>query len=117
MLERAALLLALRQEDRYRVRAYKRAAWTVASLPEKVEDLARENRLEALPGIGPSLAAKTKEIVETGRLSLLEKLESAALPEKTSGMIMSAPALAFARELLPVVESFDGVYSARITEH
>ena len=82
MLERAALLLALRQEDRYRVRAYKRAAWTVASLPEKVEDLARENRLEALPGIGPSLAAKTKEIVETGRLSLLEKLESAALPEK-----------------------------------
>ena len=115
MLERAALLLALRQEDRYRVRAYKRATWIVASLPEKVEDLARENRLEALPGIGPSLAAKIKEIVETGRLSVLEKLESAALPEKTSGMIMSAPALAFARELLPVVESFDGVYSARIT--
>ncbi|HHX73659.1 MAG TPA: hypothetical protein GX699_01995, partial [Firmicutes bacterium] len=39
MLARTATLLALRGEDRYRVRAYRRAARAVASLKEDVATL------------------------------------------------------------------------------
>ena len=80
MLDRAARILALRGENRYRLRAYKKAARAVAGLDESIEVLIQENRLQDLEGIGPALAAKIKEIVMTGKLAMLERLETAKLP-------------------------------------
>ena len=68
MLDRAARILSLRGENRYRVRAYKRAARAVASSPVEIEKLMRENKLQALEGVGAGIAVKIKEIVKTGKL-------------------------------------------------
>jgi hypothetical protein len=83
-LREAADLLERQAANPFRVGAYRRAADTVAALAEDVAALlAREGRegLEALPGIGPSLAAAIAEMVHTGRWAQLERLRGAVSPE------------------------------------
>ncbi len=61
--------LARRQESLYRVRAYRQAVLTVQSLSRPLTELfAEQGRagLEALPGIGRSLAYTIEELVKTG---------------------------------------------------
>jgi len=116
MLDRAARILSLRGENRYRVRAYKRAARAVASSPVEIEKLMRENKLQALEGVGAGIAVKIKEIVKTGKLSLLERVESGKLPEIEEGrMILLASALTLATELIPGLEVLSGVTKAALT--
>jgi hypothetical protein len=83
-LRRAADLLEAQGENPFRVRAYRRAAETVAGLDRSVEDIWREGgtrALEELPGIGPSLARAIVEMITTGRWAQLERLEGAVAPE------------------------------------
>ena len=106
MLDRAARILALRGENRYRLRAYKKAARAVAGLDESIEVLIQENRLQDLEGIGPALAAKIKEIVMTGKLAMLERLETAELPlVPTNRSILLAAALTFCADFLPTLRA------------
>ncbi len=79
--EMAALLQAQGEDNSYRIAAYRRAADTVAALPRNVHELfAREGLagLDALPTIGPGIAAAIAEIVQTGHWSRLDRLRGAA---------------------------------------
>jgi DNA polymerase (family 10) len=68
-------LLELRRENPFRVRAYRRAAQTVrGQAREMSEQLAEGTDPRRLPGIGDDLAAKIREIVDTGRCAALDKL-------------------------------------------
>jgi DNA polymerase (family X) len=61
----------------FRVRAYRAAAETVAGLETDVGTILAERGmtgLDALPGVGPSIAAAIREIVETGALSRIGRL-------------------------------------------
>jgi hypothetical protein len=82
--ERVADLLEAQDASPFRVRAWRRGAGTLRSLPEPVarllDDGGRE-ALEALPGIGRSLAAAIAELVRSGRLGMLERLEGRVSPE------------------------------------
>lgn len=83
-LERIALLLEEQGADRYRVRAYRHAADVVRSYPRSVERIAAEEGLDgvtALPGIGRSIGSAIRELVATGRISLLERLQGQVSPE------------------------------------
>ncbi|EEG76442.1 PHP domain-containing protein [Dethiobacter alkaliphilus] len=116
MLDRAARILALRGENRYRVRAYKRAARAVISAPEEIEQLIRKNRLQSLEGVGSGLAAKIKEIVRTGKLPLLERLETGKLPPlEQNRQIMLASALTLVSELIPQLKELSGVGRVEVT--
>jgi putative hydrolase len=84
-LRQAADLLAEQQANPFRVRAYRRAADTIAGLPEELAAFVSKGGiegLEGLPGIGPSLAAAIAEMVRTGRWAQLERLRGAVEPEK-----------------------------------
>jgi len=74
ILNRVADFLELKEET-FRVRAYRRAAHTIQLLPTDIEEYAKKGKLTELPGIGRNIAEKVEEILETGRLSYLEKLE------------------------------------------
>jgi hypothetical protein len=83
-LERVGDLLEAQDADPFRVRAWRRAAGTVRGEPRRLADvLASEGRagLLALPGIGASLASAIEELVHTGRLRMLERLEGEIAPE------------------------------------
>jgi DNA polymerase (family 10) len=66
-------LLEIKNENPFRVRAYRTAAETIATLGERVADLPPEARLK-LPGIGKDLAAKIGELLETGSLEYHKQL-------------------------------------------
>ena len=89
---RMADLLEMESANAFRVRAYRNAARTIASLPRGVSEMVQAGEsLDDLPGIGKDLAAKIKEIVETGSFSQLQEIEKETPPELTE--IMKIPGL------------------------
>lgn len=89
-------LLAIQNANPFRIRAYRRAAQIVGSLPE---ELARTVETgfdpDDLPGIGADLAAKIRELLATGRLRLLEQLRRGTPPGLPE--LLSLPGLGPAR--------------------
>ncbi len=72
LFDEIADLLELREENPFRIRAYRRAAQNVASLTEDVAD--RIERGEKIAGIGKDLAEKIQAYLRTGSLPELEAL-------------------------------------------
>ena len=66
--ELMADVLELKGENPFRIRAYRRAAQSLESLSEDIETVAREDRLEDIPGIGADLAGKIQEYLRTGKI-------------------------------------------------
>jgi DNA polymerase (family 10) len=60
----------------FKPRAYRRAARTIESLAEPVEQIYADNKLEELPGVGEAIAKKIAEIIETGSLKYLDELKA-----------------------------------------
>ncbi|MDI6641498.1 MAG: DNA polymerase/3'-5' exonuclease PolX [Elusimicrobiota bacterium] len=91
MLYEIAELLSLTEENPFRIRAYEKAAQTVESLPKAIEDIAKEDKLQDIPGIGESVAEKIQEYLQTGSLKYLDELKK-SFPE---GLIeiMSIPGM------------------------
>ncbi len=84
-LREAAALLETQQANPFRVRAYRNAAQTIVKMDEGLNGLfsrAGPEGLEALPGIGRSLAAAISEMLRTGRWAQLERLRGTAEPDK-----------------------------------
>jgi len=75
ILNRVADLLEMDGTD-FRTKAYRRAAHTVEFLPEDIESVMNEGRLEELPGIGKNIARKMEEIINTGSLEYYEDLKA-----------------------------------------
>jgi DNA polymerase (family 10) len=74
-------LLALQEENPFRIRAYRRAAQVIRGLSRELTELVeRGEDLDALPGIGPDLASKITELVTSGRLKALERLRRQVPP-------------------------------------
>ena len=77
-----AQLLSLQEENRYKIKAYQRAAAKIRTLSESVEDLVRQDSdLTVYAGIGAAISHAVQEIVRTGTLGKLETLRSNASPE------------------------------------
>jgi hypothetical protein len=84
VLERVAELLEARGGNPFRIGSYRNAADAVRELDGSVAAMVENGetgRLEEIPGIGTRLAGSIEEIVQTGRLGLLEKLEAEVTPE------------------------------------
>lgn len=74
-LERYGIMLQLAGESPFRARAYSRAAESIRSSSEPMENLVIEDRLTSLPGVGEGLAAAITELVTTGSYEPLDQLE------------------------------------------
>jgi len=73
--EEVADLLEIKDENPFRVRAYRNAARTVRDFPEPIADWVRAARdLTEIPGIGEDLAGKIATLVATGELPLRKQL-------------------------------------------
>lgn len=82
--ERIALLMELKGENPFKIRAYRTGAEIVESHPDDLLRLAQENRLDGVKGLGEALRDKLHELATTGRLEFYEKLRAefpAGLPE------------------------------------
>ncbi len=78
-------LLEIQGENPFRIRAYRNAARQMESMGMPVADMvAKGEDLTELPGIGDDLAAKIREMVETGKCKALEKLRAKFPPTITT---------------------------------
>jgi DNA polymerase (family 10) len=80
-LDAFAALLELAGSERYTSRAYRRAAETIRETPAPVAELAHAGRAQELRGIGPGIARRLSELVETGTIAELDELEREVRPE------------------------------------
>jgi DNA polymerase (family 10) len=87
MFEQLADLLEIREENPFRIRAYRNAARVIRGHPTPMSALVDAGAdLSELPGIGKDLAGKIETILRTGKLPLLERVRArvpAALVEMT----------------------------------
>ena len=80
-LEAFASLLDLSGAGHYTSRAYRRAAETIRETKAPIAELVAAGRVQELRGIGPGIAARLRELVETGRIAELDELEREVQPE------------------------------------
>jgi DNA polymerase (family X) len=73
--ENIANLLEIKGEVIYVTLAYRRAAESLRSLGEEVQAIQARGELKKIPGVGKAIAEKIEEILTTGKLVFLEKLE------------------------------------------
>lgn len=74
-LEKIALLLELKGENPFKVRAYRQGAEVVLAMEEDVVELAKKDELKGIRGIGEALRDKLGEMARTGELVFYEKLK------------------------------------------
>ena len=69
-------LLATRLENPHRIRAYRRAAESVLSLPEDIGAVAQRGELRRISGVGKELAAKIEEFLTSGRIQTYDEMKT-----------------------------------------
>ncbi len=80
LFERVASLLQIKGEVVFKVRAYQNVAESLRTLAEDVNSLYAEDRLGEIPGVGEAISKKIEELLTTGKLEFLEKLEQEVPP-------------------------------------
>jgi len=76
VLEEIALLLELKGENPFKIRAYRQGADAVRGHDGDIVKLAADNELTGIKGIGEALRDKLHELASTGRLEFHEKLRA-----------------------------------------
>ncbi|MEA3328603.1 MAG: DNA polymerase/3'-5' exonuclease PolX [Candidatus Omnitrophota bacterium] len=74
ILNQIADLLEIKEENPFRIRAYRRAAQALEKLSQDLEKLAAEDQLTNIEGIGHDLSSKIKEFLSTGKVKLHQDL-------------------------------------------
>lgn len=80
VLDEIGVLLELKGENPFKVRAYHAGARALEALEEDLGTVVAEGRLQAIKGIGEALAKKIAELQATGRLGFHEKLKASIAP-------------------------------------
>ncbi len=78
--DRVADLLEIKGEIIYKTLAYRKAADNLRNLPVDIQTTRDEKRLTEIPGVGKAIAEKIEELLSTGKLEFLEKLEEEVPP-------------------------------------
>ncbi|CAN5468747.1 DNA polymerase/3'-5' exonuclease PolX [soil metagenome] len=76
VLETIATLLELQEENPFKIRAYTNAARSIETWGGNLRELAEENRLQEIPGVGKAIAGKISELVLTGESTFFAELRS-----------------------------------------
>lgn len=74
-------LLELKGENVFKISAYRKAADAMLNSTEDVAALWKQNRVMELPGVGDAIAGKIDELMRTGHLKFLERLEEEVPPD------------------------------------
>src|SRR5207302_7680044 len=82
LLRRYAAALSLEGANRFKLKAYRRAAETIEGLEDDVAELVKNGiDLTQLPGVGKAISEIIVEIVQSGKLGRLERTLARLSPE------------------------------------
>ncbi len=80
VLENIAVLLELKGENPFKIRAYQNGARALESMEADLGQMVADNRLGEVAGIGEALAQKISELHLSGRLEFYDKLKASVEP-------------------------------------
>ena len=83
---KVAQILKIKEENKFKVRAYERVVATLENLPMEVETIYRKGELDDIPGVGKAIAQKIEELINTGQLAYYEKLKQ-SIPDSVLELI------------------------------
>lgn len=118
--DRMADLMEILGDDHFRINSYRKMARALSDLAEPVENLARDGKLQDLPGIGKSAAEKIQQYLSAGRIDKYEELLAKVppkLPEllgvpglgpKTTAKLWKQAGITSVEELRKAIETGDG---------
>ena len=81
VLETIATLLELQEENPFKIRAYTNAARSIETWGGNLRELAEENRLQEIPGIGKAIAGKVAELALHGSSKFYDELRAQFPPD------------------------------------
>jgi len=70
-----AKILSIKEENKFKIRAYEQVAAIIENLPMEMETIYRAGKLKEIPGVGEAIAKKIGELIETGKLEYYENLK------------------------------------------
>ena len=80
ILEEIAVLLELKGENPFKIRAYTTGARALETLEADLEELIEQDKLSSIKGIGAALAEKIETLYNTGELDYYKNLRSSIAP-------------------------------------
>ncbi|MBI2029113.1 DNA polymerase III [Candidatus Gottesmanbacteria bacterium] len=80
MLREVAAAFVIKNENRFRIIAYERAADSIEHQTQSVEELWKEGKIKEIPGIGPNIAQHLGELFTKGKVAHFEN-EKKGLPK------------------------------------
>jgi DNA polymerase (family 10) len=72
--EKIGDILELKEENRFKILAYRRVAQALRNLTTDVETIYKEGKLKEIPGVGEAIAKKIEEYLKTGKMTKYEEL-------------------------------------------
>lgn len=91
MFEQIADVLELKDENRFRINSYRKAARIIGDLTEDIEEIARAKKLQDIPGIGEGMAERIIEYINTGKMSTYDEVMKGVSEETVT--LMKIPGL------------------------
>ncbi|MGH6820827.1 MAG: helix-hairpin-helix domain-containing protein, partial [Methylocella sp.] len=71
--------LEIKGDNVFKIAAYRKVARSLADLPRDVAEIAAEQKLREIPGVGEDIAKKIQEFLDTGKVASIDK-EVESLP-------------------------------------
>lgn len=84
-------VLELKEDNPFKIRAYRRASQIIGDMPQDIEKICHEGELKKIPGIGEGIAKKIEEFLKTGQMKILKEVKK-GIPEELISL-MGIPSL------------------------
>jgi len=88
---RMADILEFKDENPFKISAYRKAARIIGDLTQDIEEIAESGKLKDVPGIGEGMAQKIVEYLKTGKVSKFEEVRKGVPDELIA--IMDIPGM------------------------
>jgi DNA polymerase (family 10) len=103
VLEQIAAFLELKNENPFRIRAFRTAARAITSFPGDLRQSLQDGSLASTKGVGPATLQIVTELVGTGRASMLEELREQIPPGLVEMLEISGLGVAKIRQIHEVL--------------
>jgi DNA polymerase (family 10) len=103
VLEQIAAFLELKNENPFRIRAFRTAARAIIGFPSDLRQSLQDGSLARAKGIGPATLQIVSELVNTGRASMLEELREQIPPGLVEMLEISGLGVAKIRQIHEVL--------------
>src|SRR4029453_442162 len=103
VLEQIAAFLELKNENPFRIRAFRTAARAITGFPRDLRQSLEDGSLASAKGVGPATLQIVTELVGTGRASMLEELREQIPPGLVEMLEISGLGVAKIRQIHKVL--------------